>query len=146
MSSPVSIKWKFRSPHGTEENFADLVHTGAFAYTSQIYYRTGQVLDSMMAEITEWMKTNAPWEDQTGRARAALQAKRLQDFTYYDEKTEVRNKHLGIMIGYFNTADPVFYSWYLETKNAGKYQIILPTLDKFGQEVFERVRSRLRLA
>lgn len=143
MSDTVSIKWTIRSKHSTK-SLTDMLWEGTFGYTGEIYMRAGQVLDGMLDEITAYMKTNAPWTDRTGRARAALKAQRNIETGWY-ETFESRNKTLGIMIGYFNTADPVFYSWYLETKNAGKYQIILPTLDKFGQDVFERVRSRLGL-
>lgn len=143
MSDTVSIKWTIRSKHSTK-SLTDMLFLGTFDYENAIYDRAGQVLDSMLDEITAYMKANAPWTDRTGRARAALQAKRNSESWFY-EGSEGRNNTLGIMIGYFNASDPVFYAWYLETKNAGKYQIVLPTLDKFGQDVFNRVRSRLGL-
>ncbi len=150
MSDPVvSIKWKLRP--GKRNSWAtggleQMLQGGTLAFNSDIYQGIGNVLDETSGEITEWMKTNAPWEDQTGRARASLSAHRESPRYFLDGQDYGGDlKSNTITLGYSNTPDPVPYAWYLETKNAGRYQIILPAMTQWGGEVLNRIRAKLGL-
>lgn len=67
---------------------------------------------SAIARIVEaWMKENAPWQDQTGAARASLRA-------------YVKGKRIVLEHG-------VPYGYYLEMANQGQYSILFPAVDHF---------------
>lgn len=137
MSSTVSIKWKFKKGRGAAFNpdsLPDMMFTGTWAYTLKLRDAIYKTLEASLDEITSWMRENAPWTDQTGDARAALRAE-MNSLPY--------EMHQEILLHYAD--DSVFYAWYLETKNAGKYQIILPTLDRFALEMLDRIRTRTGL-
>lgn len=76
---------------------------------------------------TAHAKVNAPWQDQTGNARAGL--------------------HSGVNIGMTQEfwelylAHSVFYGIYLETRWSGKYQIISPTIVFIGKLIINRMSS-----
>lgn len=72
-------------------------------------------------------KHNAPWEDQTTQARAQL------------FMTAYRSDEA---IGFF-VAHGVQYGVYLELANDGKYEILRPTINVFGQQFFVGVRRLL---
>lgn len=78
-----------------------------------------QVIEERLEEaaerIEEYMKINAPWEDQTGEAREGLGAEA-------DGKT----------ITLYHSVD---YGIWLEVRWSGRYAIILPTIEVMGPEV-----------
>lgn len=78
--------------------------------------------NSMAPEVENYMKNNAPWEDQTGNARNGLFAR---PYHAGDET--------GIVIGH-----SVFYGIFLEARWSGRYAIIQPTLDVMGPKVMRR--------
>lgn len=86
------------------------------------------ICQSRAPEIEQWMKDNAPWTDRTGNARQALY-------------TEV-NWMVGEMIELI-MAHGMDYGIYLELRNAGRYAIIAPTLDRFGPLIWADVRRML---
>jgi hypothetical protein len=134
----VSIKWKFHNGRGNvgfkSESLDDLIFTGTWNYTLKLRGAIYKTLESSLAEITSWMRENAPWTDQTGDARASLRA---------EMNSLPHEMYQEILLHYAD--DSVFYAWYLETKNAGKYQIILPTLDRFALDMLDRIRTRAGL-
>jgi hypothetical protein len=64
------------------------------------------------AKSTGWMKTNAPWTDQTTAARSGLHATSSRSGSRFE----------------LVLAHAVSYGIWLEVCNSGKYQIILPAL------------------
>lgn len=82
-----------------------------------------RALTEVANEAEAYMKSNAPWQDQTGDARRGLSAKVSSD----DESIE---------IALYHTVD---YGVYLEKDGTGEYSILLPTMDAFK----ERFMSRL---
>lgn len=73
---------------------------------------------SFAPRIETHMKTNAPWTDRTGNARAGLFA-----------RASVAGTGAKITFGH-----TVFYGIFLETRFAGRYAIVLPTLEEMAPE------------
>lgn len=65
------------------------------------------------------MKMTAPWTDRTGNARSGLNT---------EVKWDPMVSHVIRLFG------RVPYQIYLETRWAGKYAVILPTIQKFGPD------------
>src|SRR5207237_4453779 len=74
-----------------------------------------------------YMKTNAPWTDQTGNARSGLRAQAFNDGTNY-----------GILL--FHS---VPYGLWLEVKYSGKYSLITPTIEAMGPQVMASCQRML---
>lgn len=68
--------------------------------------------------IEAHMKGNAPWNDQTGNARAGLFA-----------RPEFGAGEAKIVFGH-----SVFYGIFLETRWSGRYAIVLPTLEEMAPQ------------
>jgi hypothetical protein len=84
---------------------------------------------SMAPEVENYMKNEAPWNDQTGNARAGLNARAFKE---------------GDSIG-IDLAHSVFYGIFLETKFSGRDAIIQPTIEHMGPIImarFERLLER----
>lgn len=69
----------------------------------------------------EYMKSNAPWTDQTGNARGGLAARPYGS---------IAEQSAGIVLFH-----QVPYGIWLEVKQSGEYAIIEPTVQVFGPEV-----------
>lgn len=85
---------------------------------------------SMAPEVENYMKINAPWDDQTGNARNGLAARAYRD-----------NDEIGIVLYH-----QVPYGIWLETRFGGKYAIIEPTIQAMSPVVmarFERILDRI---
>jgi len=85
---------------------------------------------SMAPEVENYMKINAPWDDQTGNARNGLAARAYRD------KDEI-----GIVLYH-----QVPYGIWLETRFGGKYAIIEPTIQAMSPKVmarYERILDRI---
>lgn len=79
-------------------------------------------------EIREWMQANAPWEDDTGDARANLQA------IYVRES----NNTFSIWVGH---GPNIYYGVWLEVRWGGRYAIVGPAVQKFGPMLGARIRG-----
>jgi hypothetical protein len=77
---------------------------------------------SMAPQCENYMKNNAPWQDQTGNARNGLTA-----------RPYVEGDQVGIVL-----AHSVPYGIFLEARWSGRYAIIQPTLDHMGPIVMRR--------
>jgi hypothetical protein len=82
-------------------------------------------------KVEAYMKTTAPWTDRTTNARNGLAAKavKVEKFRHWILLTH--SVHYGI---------------YLETKNDGKYAVIMPTIRVYGPKVmsmFNKIMDRL---
>ena len=75
-------------------------------------------------EMEAYAKQNAPWTDRTGNARRTLSGFVMQE----DEST--------LLIG---LAGHMPYSPQLELNYAGKYKIILPTVDSYAPKIMSAV-------
>lgn len=81
-----------------------------------------QVAEAMYdgrGEVEAYAQTHAPWEDQTGAARAGLHA-------------EVGIEGTDVTLSLMHSVD---YGVYLELKDNGQYAIIMPTLEALGPKI-----------
>jgi hypothetical protein len=76
-------------------------------------------LENVAQEIEDYMKANAPWEDQTGEARDGLRA-------------ELTDEGKGRSIILYHTVE---YGIWLEVRWSGRYAIIQPTIEVMGPAV-----------
>ncbi|MGX9924108.1 hypothetical protein ACWIG4_30140 [Streptomyces sp. NPDC002248] len=76
-------------------------------------------------EALEYAKANAPWEDRTGDARDGLDV-------------DVDDSGNTIVLSLFHTVD---YGQWLETIQNGRFAIIMPTLEIYGQEIKRRIEG-----
>lgn len=86
----------------------------AEGYREHLLEAVHQIGATHAAAIESEMKSGHPWQNQTGAAEAGL-------FTHA-EPTDA-----GVRI---RAGGSVFYQIYLERKNAGRYAIIVPTLQR----------------
>lgn len=75
-----------------------------------------------------WMKTNAPWQDQTTNARNGLAARYMRGRG--DEHAVV----------FFHQ---VPYGFFLEVRWEGRYAIIGPAVNEFGQRIMQSLEGTL---
>jgi hypothetical protein len=80
------------------------------------------------ARIEAFAKQNAPWTDQTGNARQGLTARAFREAT-------------AVTIVLFGA---VHYQIWLEVKNAGRYAIILRTLETHYAPYMQAIERLLR--
>jgi hypothetical protein len=107
-----------------ERAFAEL----AAAYATAIHRGTYAIAHRWAPEISNWMKSNAPWTDRTGNARQTL----------YTEVQDVVNQMVTLIISH-----GVDYGIYLELKNAGRFAIVNPALDEFAPKIWADVKRML---
>lgn len=84
----------------------------------------------MAPRVENYMKTNAPWQDQTGNARSGLAARAYREAD-----------SIGIVLYH-----QVPYGIFLETRWDGRYSIIEPSIAAMGPEVmrmFDRLLERM---
>lgn len=79
------------------------------------------VMESCQDAILNYARTNAPWTDITGDARAGL-------------GVEVGSDSGNVWLQLFHTVD---YGLWLEVIQSGKWAIIMPTLEGFGKDLIE---------
>jgi len=82
-----------------------------------------QEFQDAAADILNYARQNAPWEDQTGQARAGL-------------GVEVTKSFGEVMLSLYHTVD---YGLWLEVIQNGRFATIMPTLERYAPEVFRRV-------
>jgi len=78
-------------------------------------------------EVVSYAKATAPWVDRTGNAREGLNA-------------EVYETNEGVVLDLFHTVD---YGLWLETIQSGRFAVIMPTLEVYGEELFRRAGGQL---
>ena len=114
----MGFKWESPPPDSV---FAD----GLKQYERDLSDALYQLALSFAPKIEAHMKATASWVDRTGNLRAS----------HYAAVERLVNE-IAIYIDY-----GLDYGVYLEFKNAGRYAIIGPTLDKFGPEIWAAVKA-----
>lgn len=107
-----------------EEAFGQLFDS----YAAAIHQLVFAVCQRRAPEIENWMKANAPWQDQTGNARQTLWAEAMQT---------VGEVILALDHG-------MAYGYWLEVKNAGRYAIIAPAVDHWLPIIMQDIQEQLR--
>lgn len=88
---------------------------------------TAEVFRDFAPEIEATAKSNAPWEDRTGDARAGLRA-------------SVENQD-GLVV--LSLSHSVSYGRWLETIQNGRFAILIPTLEEYHRQVAAEVARRV---
>jgi hypothetical protein len=99
------------------------------------YGRLGETVRERLLAVAEQYapqieadgKRDAPWTDRTANARQGLFTRAFED----DSSVVISFGHR------------VFYGLFLEVRNAGKYSVILPTLERFYPRIMEALRGLL---
>jgi hypothetical protein len=78
-------------------------------------------------DVESYMKTEAPWTDQTGNARSGLFARAFKE---------------GSTVG-IDLSHSVAYGIWLEVRFSGRYAIIEPTIEAMGPVVMRRYERLL---
>lgn len=99
----------------------DSLTPGILEMPSKIRQSIASEFRDQTPKVQSYMKSNASWNDRTGAARNGLQAEYMGDRNV--ERQAIRVFH-GVGYGIF-----------LETRFAGKYAIILPTLQYEGDRI-----------
>lgn len=87
--------------------------------------------DSMVPVAESYMRTNAPWRDRTGNARAGLKA---------IHQAQPMVQHSLIL---FHTMP---YGIWLEVRWSGRYAIIAPSVRELGPDLMRRVSDSVTRA
>jgi hypothetical protein len=98
-------------------------------YTKTIFVSGRRVAHQRAEEAEIWMKVNAPWQDQTGAARAGLHTQVLES--------------PGVLAEIVFSHDPnLEYTVWLEVARGGSLGIISRAIDVYGQ-IFMRDVQRI---
>ena len=107
--------------------FSDGLTPGLVAYESILMAKIYAVMRDYAQEMERYMKENAPWEDQTGEARAGLGA--------------VVNEHpVRPEIILYHTMS---YGKWLEIRWNGLYAVIMPTIEDMGPGLIRELDKAL---
>lgn len=108
-----------RGKAGVNWTFDTLTPTlGRFAITANVAVQASA--RALAADIRDYMRDNAPWEDRTGDARAQLE-------------TQVHYKGFRTDIVLMSNSD---HGIWLEIRWNGLYAIIVPTMEHFSGRDF----------
>lgn len=97
----------------------DTLTKGIAQFKTKMEKRFEELLLKFAIDAVDYMKSNAPWQDQTGEARAGLDAEVYQD-----------DHEMGVIL--FHTVD---YGIWLEIRWSGRYAIIIPTVEQKGPDL-----------
>ena len=101
-------------------------------YTQALFQTGNRVAEARAAEAEQWMKASAPWQDQTGRARAGLHVDVSQSEFILAQLT-------------FAHGEDVEYGVWLEIANQGRFAIIAPAIDAWGSRLMQDVQRLMNL-
>lgn len=106
-----------------------VIAQGAEQYGDRLRVATLALGAYFASRIQTAMRQNAIWEDRTGNARSGL----------FSQAEQAAQDVVTIWLSHGHTVD---YGKWLELANAGKYAIIMPTLQSFLPEI-EQALQRL---
>jgi len=89
------------------------------------------VFDSYEAVAETYARTNAPWTDRTGNARAGL-------FAQHDSEEMVVHR--------LTIYGSMHYTYWLEVRNSGRYAIIGPTMVHIAPKLAADIAGAIRRA
>jgi hypothetical protein len=115
----------------------DVPPTAVFPQMASNYTKfaalTGRrAVEQRAPEAEAWMKSNAPWQDQTGRARAGLHV-------------EVKDSPGVLTEMIFSHDDSLDYPVYLETRFSGRDAIIAKAVDYWGPILMRDIQRIINL-
>ena len=92
-------------------------------FVAQVKRQARAILDQWAREVRAWMQANHPWQNRTGEAERTLGV--LGEFT--EEVWRI------VLTG------GVHYQKYLELYFLGRFKILAPALDVWGQVLLDRL-------
>jgi hypothetical protein len=101
------------------------LRSGVHRFGNKLNRAVDAVVDYDAAYATNYIKTNAPWTDDTGAARSGLMAIPNHNQTVQE-----------IIMAY-----SVTYGIWLEIANSGKYAIITPAMRIVGNKVMSDLKN-----
>jgi hypothetical protein len=104
---------------------SDSLSPGLAEFGEKLHAAVTTLFAFMEDKAMEYMKSNAPWTDQTGNARNTLSAKSFPD---PDEYTLVIYHQMP-------------YGIWLEVRWEGKYAILIPSIEHLGPEIMSALRD-----
>lgn len=113
----AGIKWTVASPKVIQKNIT--------AYGALTQANVKRVAESVAKDGRAYMKSNRPWNDQTGEARRTL-----------DTSVEQNPAQTVITFGH-----GVEYGIFLEVLRGGRDAIVRPAVQKFSEETMRRLRN-----
>lgn len=102
------------------------LRTNIQRFPSRLEHRLGVLFDYEANYALGWLKTGAPWTDDTGAARAGLIAL----------SNTLGQGSFEIFMSY-----SVHYGIWLEVANSGKYAIITPAMRVIGQKMMKDLQG-----
>jgi hypothetical protein len=91
----------------------------------EVYQQAEDLMLRVAQSSLEYARSNAPWEDRTGDARAGL-------------NVDVQSDGDNIIMQLYHTVD---YGLWLEVIQNGNFAIIMPTLQDFSLAEFDRLQA-----
>lgn len=124
-------QFRSRGKHDNTFFTSNTLSDGIAQFEPKMINSFDNIISGFAGELAQYARTNAPWDDRTGNARAGIQAEYMGD----EEGT------LNLVL--YHTVD---YGPWLEIRWGGKYAIILPTLEVMGTKMLdacERMMDRI---
>ena len=119
MAAPVTLTWTI-PPSALQRNIG--------SYAERLLNAVFDLATFFAAKIEAYAKQHAPWTDRTGNARQGLTARSFRTAT-------------AVSIVLFHSAA---YGIWLEVKNAGRFAIILKTLEAHYSPYMRAIEGLLR--
>lgn len=104
---------------------SDTLTPGLKAFPDKVDRAIALTAEYFTPRVEAYARTNAPWTDRTGNARNGLNSK-----TFHEPRAH------GVYIMH-----SVPYGIWLEVRNDGRYEIIIPTVKNMGREMMATLRS-----
>jgi|SRR5882672_3744583 len=98
---------------------------GAVFQSERALEQAKKELEDMAPKILQYAKTNAPWSDRTGSARAGLGV-----------EVDIEGSEVILTLSH-----GVNYGLFLETIQSGEFAIIMPTLEAYAAEVMNATNA-----
>lgn len=109
------------------------LQTAIAQYGKRAIVAVRAVADYIAQKIQDDARRNAPWHDRTGNARSGLFA-----------VTDAEGAASDIVAIYLSHGHTVVYGKFLELSRAGKYAVILPTIERNLPELQRMLDSLFR--
>jgi hypothetical protein len=91
------------------------------SFSSKLNANVAAVMDYNAGYATGWLKSNAPWHDDTGAARSGLVAVPFNSGKIHE-----------LLMAY-----SVTYGIWLEIANSGRYAVITPAMRSVGAKIMQ---------
>jgi hypothetical protein len=124
----MALKAGFEWQVSPQEAFGDLAEN----YTKAVFTSGIRQAESRAKDMVEWAKANAPWEDDTGAARAGLNA-------------IVKSSPGVIAEIVLQYGDDIDYGVWLELAHGGKFGIISKAIDVYGPIFMQDMQNLVNL-